>query len=415
MLHHILSRLTRNAVLWRADSLGCARRKTQLRGVVNKSMNNYKSSQTALKEHKYNRVLNRVKERARKRTPSLSTIGKQFAGTSEISAASRAKETLPRIGSGQKPLRSPSKDATPRKCPKFLAGAAVPKKPSNGPGKVLGTCKKGAPRDCLLSGQSVHLANSATRNKTLLSTVNGLPRKQLSSKSKHGLRQVAPTRNEADLRAVEGVEECLAVPDESSLQSMVGLMNELRTATHLSATGSFKANKAPLKENLKSRSNRMHLTVCNPKRSSDNCASSSDCNCSELNSSKHFHTHDEAHVNKVIIAHKVHVNGLETSELRTAEGSHRTLQRTLRAANSNHSLSNTNLHHGKTSPMPQIAECESPPRHNPTASQAELEAASRKLLVKNKEGVFLHPALDCGKGFSGVRLAVYEVKYVEAI
>eukprot|EP00826_Nyctotherus_ovalis_P021744 TRINITY_DN17079_c0_g1_i1.p1 TRINITY_DN17079_c0_g1~~TRINITY_DN17079_c0_g1_i1.p1 ORF type:complete len:154 (+),score=9.54 TRINITY_DN17079_c0_g1_i1:98-559(+) len=111
----------------------------------------------------------------------------------------------------------------------------------------------------------------------------------------------------------------------------------------------------------------------------------------------------------------MHLNGLETSELRTAEGSHRTLQRTLRATNSNHNLSNTNLHHSKTSPMPRIAECESPSHKNSTALQTDLEAAKRKLLVKNKEGIFLYPAFDCGKSFSGVKLAVYEVKNVETI
>jgi hypothetical protein len=97
-------------------------------GVVNKSVGDCKSSKTALNEYKYGRVIRKVRERNKKRAPSLSFSSKLNSPAGDYNNAltiTKVKRALPKIRSKEKPSRNLSRNETPRRCIQSIAGMKV--------------------------------------------------------------------------------------------------------------------------------------------------------------------------------------------------------------------------------------------------------------------------------------------------
>jgi hypothetical protein len=256
----------------------------------------------------------------------------------------------------------------------------------------------------------MNLVNFTAReenNKAFISLANSLHKKLLPNKSRHGPRQVAPIQKENLLALTQGVQvkegqvfmrkhklksptlrlrtigdtgQSLVLPDEFSLHSAT---NDLRVITNPSSTNS-KVRRLLLKEHPR-KLNKTHLTACKLKILPDP-----------------YPNHKVSDVTSINTMQKVIANNIESSEMRTAEASQRTLKDGVLL--SYHDKFDTRLLRNERQ-MDKITECEQ------EEVSIDIERVKRKMQVLDKEGLFLFPVFDYGKSFSGAELAVYEVKF----
>jgi len=266
----------------------------------------------------------------------------------------------------------------------------------------------------------MNLVNFTAReesNKVFPPLANSLHKKLLPNKSKHAPRQVMPVQKENLLALTQGVHvskeqafickhklksptsilrtigdtgQSVVLQDELSIYSVA---NDLRSVTKPSSTANSKVKKLFFKEYPK-KLNKTHLTVSKLKTLPDSTLKTSDA------------AYLPPNANHLSTAQKITTSNIESSEMRTAEASQRTLQRTLRdgVSLSYHDKFDTRLLRNEKQ-MDKITECEQ------EELSIDVENIKRKMQVLDKEGLFLFPMFSYGKSFSKAGLAVYEVKY----
>ena len=131
LTNNILEHLTRNTTSRHLGTLNHIRRTNPTNGIINKSVNDYKSSKTALNGYQYGKAIKRIRERNKKRAPSLSFSSKLNSPADEYNNAlfiTKIKKILPKIPSKEKPSRNLSRNETPRRYIQSIAGMKMPVK-----------------------------------------------------------------------------------------------------------------------------------------------------------------------------------------------------------------------------------------------------------------------------------------------
>eukprot|EP00826_Nyctotherus_ovalis_P003086 TRINITY_DN10619_c0_g2_i1.p1 TRINITY_DN10619_c0_g2~~TRINITY_DN10619_c0_g2_i1.p1 ORF type:complete len:252 (-),score=39.43 TRINITY_DN10619_c0_g2_i1:161-916(-) len=249
----------------------------------------------------------------------------------------------------------------------------------------------------------MNLVNFTARNdenKAFLSLANNLHQKILSNKGKHGLRQVLPLQKENRLSQTQGIQLCREAPFESELKLPASGLRTIEASeqslifpdeTNPSAS---KVKRLLAKQHSKFKENKYLLT------------------CKIEGNLKVLHdTHlVSSNFKNLGVMKKLHSSNIGSSEVLTAEGSQRTLQKTLRNVCSDYKKFDTKLLRiEKTKPMDKIAECE----QYENEEAVELEETKRRMQALCKEELFLFPVFSLGKGFSAAKFAISGIKYLE--